>query len=388
LAKQAIISFNAGELTPKLDARFDVSNFQNGCIVLQNMFPTKYGGAERRPGTKFIDSSYDDNTIVRLFPFIYSSDVVYKIEAVDGAFRFFYGDSVLLDSDSAEVVIDTPFEEADLFQLQYYQIGDVMWIVNDGYAQQKLSRTSAESFELNEIEFTNGPFLTRNDLLDPDNPSTTTLACSATEAGSYGTLTSTVSVFLPEHEDALFKLIHPREETIVEAAGTTPSDAMDVKGTFSFVTHGKWTGTVYLQRKEHAAAWENFRTYKGNGDRNIQLSHTEDSNNVQYRVKVADSPVMSSAFRGEITVETSTQEGIVKIVGVGDSYNAVVKVLKTLASTDATSRWAEGAWSGVRGWPSSITFFEDRCVYGGATTGSVGDANQIKDYPNLLNLTF
>lgn len=51
---EAIVSFNSGELSPKIDVRIDTEKYKAGCRRLENMIATKYGGAERRPGTKFI----------------------------------------------------------------------------------------------------------------------------------------------------------------------------------------------------------------------------------------------------------------------------------------------------------------------------------------------
>lgn len=50
----SILSFNAGELSPKIDTRSDTEKYQAGCRRLENLIPTKYGGAEKRPGLKFI----------------------------------------------------------------------------------------------------------------------------------------------------------------------------------------------------------------------------------------------------------------------------------------------------------------------------------------------
>ena len=59
--------------------------------------------------------------------------------------------------------IITPYTEADLFELQFEQSADVMWIVHPDYAPRKLSRVSASEFTLAKISFTNGPFIKRND---------------------------------------------------------------------------------------------------------------------------------------------------------------------------------------------------------------------------------
>lgn len=384
---EAILSFNAGELSPKIDTRIDVEKYRSGCRRLENMIPTKYGGAEKRPGLKYLDTSYNDTATIRLIPFVYSASVVYKIEMGNLYFRFFYGESVLLDESSNEVVIDTPYETADLFDIHYKQIGDVVWLVHPNYAPRKLQRTDAYTFELTEIDFRNGPFLTRNDLLDPDNPSTTTLSCTATEPGQFGSLIASAAVFLPEHDGALFKLVHERGSIIATLDGSGTSSEITGKGDLSLITRGTWTGTLEIQRNQNGVGWDTFREYRStsNAEQNISASFTEDEDNVSFRLYSGDADANLSA---ELTIDDTLQEGIVKIVGVADSYNSVVEIYSQLASTSATRRWAEGAWSAVRGYPASITFFEDRACYAGASSGSASDSATVVDYPSLLNITY
>lgn len=382
----AIFNFNAGELSPKIDTRIDVEKYRAGCRRLENMIPTKYGGAEKRPGFEFVyDGTAAPNsqttTKVRTIPFIYSKSVAYMIEAGTRYFRFYFGDSILEDEDTNEVWVATPYLEADIFALKFTQIADVMWITHSKYAPRKLSRTGVYDFELTEIDFRKGPFLTRNDLLDPANPSDTTLSCSVTAVGSIGILTASNDIFLSGHAGALFKVIHPRATTIIEQSGVGTSSLIDVKGTFSFVTHGTWTGTVYLQRSENLADWENFRTYKGKADRNIQLSYEEESDNIRYRINTD-----ASGVTADLTVEDSTQEGIVKILSVVNGFEASVEVYSEIASTDPTRRWAEGAWSETRGYPSTVAFFEERCVYGGAAIELSDEEFSANTYPLLRNV--
>jgi len=49
-----ILSFNAGELTPELDTRVDVDQYQRGCRVMENVLLLVQGGAKRMPGTKYV----------------------------------------------------------------------------------------------------------------------------------------------------------------------------------------------------------------------------------------------------------------------------------------------------------------------------------------------
>ena len=384
---EAILSFNSGLLSPKIDIRSDTEKYRAGCRRLESMIPEKYGCATKRPGFGYIATSYGSATIVAMMPFVYSSSVVYKIELGDLYMRFYYGDKVLTNDSSEEVVITTPYESADLFELQYKQIGDVVWIVHPNYAPRKLKRTGAYTFTLTEIDFRNGPFLTRNDYLDPDNPSITTLSCTVTEQGQYGSLVATAAVFLPQHINALFKLSHARTIKSVSVSGTGTTSIIHGKGTYNLLTRGTWTGEVIWKRRENEGDWEELYSYKSSAHayQNINKSYVEDSDITEHRI---DASGMSADGRVDFSIDEPLEAGIVKIVGVGDSYNAVVEVYSKLASTSETVKWNEGAWSAVRGYPASVTFFENRCVYAGALSGTSGDSTQIKDYPNLLNLTF
>lgn len=57
MANVPLLSFNSGLLTPQIDERSDVEKYQSGCKQLEGKIPRIYGGAERRPGTKFIHKS-------------------------------------------------------------------------------------------------------------------------------------------------------------------------------------------------------------------------------------------------------------------------------------------------------------------------------------------
>lgn len=385
MANHAIIGFNSGILSPKVDTRFDVSKYGRGCRVLQNMIPTKYGSAERRPGLVHINDVYNSASIARVMEFIYSASIAYKVEMTDSAFRFYYEDDILEDVFTNEVVVTTPYEEEDLFLLQSDQLGDIMWLVHPSFRPATLSRTDPYTFELEDIQFTGGPFLTRNDLVDLTNTSPTEMRCTVTEVGDVGLLIATAGVFDSGHKDALFKLIHPRENTIVERSGAGTSTILPGKGTFSFVTRGTWTGTVRIQRRDNGSDWENFRTYVSNNNRNIIESWKEEDENIEYRINAESG--MSNAFRSDLSIKEPSQEGIVRITGVGSSTSATCEVLTVLSETGNTKRWHEGSWSTTRGWPSAVCFFEERSVYAGSTTGSIESTNQLKDYPNLINIT-
>jgi len=366
-----IINLNSGELSPKIDARSDVEKYAAGCRILENMIPLIYGPAERRPGTEYIYGAYDSSVVGRIIPFIYSNEIAYVIEMSALLFRYFYDGGIVLDDD-AVVTTTTPYLEWHLFQIQYAQSNDVMFLTHRFYHPRMLKRVTPSEFKLEEVDFKYGPFLIRNDYL---NDNDITLSSSVIVKDAVGTLTAAgpmapVEVFDVAHVGSLFKLTMPRVNTSVTGTATgtgTIGAAIDVDGPFTFKTAGHWGAVVELQRNEASNGWETYRTWEsvlssGVGSLNAQYTGTEYAQNVQYRIYV--STYTGGTIQASLTVNTSTQTGIVKVQSVESSSSATVKVISKLAKTNtATKQWYEGAWNGVRGYPKTVTFMQDRCIY-------------------------
>jgi len=427
MANIPLLSFNAGVLSPQIDARSDVRKYASGCRTLENFIPRIYGSAERRPGTKFIGSVKNASETSRLVAFQFSDTIAYILEFGPEYIRFFFDggrvvgtrvptnwanatayivgqfvtyssvvyrclvahtsdatdaedgthekppinftDWVIADLTSENLPIaetPTPYQEADLFELQFRQSADVMWIVHPDYAPRKLTRTTTTTFDLSIIDFTKGPFLPRNDLENADG---VTITPSAT-TGSI-TLTASAAVFDSAHISApgtLFKLTQARAITDDSGSSTHPNTGgllgpIDVKGTFTFNTHGTWSMNIQLQRNENSEGWEVFRTYIAVSDRNIQFTGTEEADGVQYRVNIISTS--AGTINADLTVNNSTESGICRVDTFISSTQVTATVLTDFASTDASKRWFEGAWSAFRGYPTAFTFFGGRAVYGG-----------------------
>ena len=142
---------------------------------------------------------------------------------------------------------------------------------------------------------------------------------------------------------------------------------LDIKGSFNFNTHGNWDATIVLERNENDAGWEPFRTYKsdienGVGDRNVQFEGVEEEDNVRFRMNVTT--YSSGTVKADLAATSSTQSGVIRVNGIQSNVKAEITIVSAVSQTTDTKRWAEGAWSSLRGYPSAITFFEERVVYG------------------------
>ena len=82
-------SFNSGEWSPNLGAHINLEKYGDSALLINNMIALKQGPITRRGGTKFIKEVKYSSKNTALIDFIYSSDNVVQIEAGDGYFRFY-----------------------------------------------------------------------------------------------------------------------------------------------------------------------------------------------------------------------------------------------------------------------------------------------------------
>jgi len=332
-------NFTAGELTPKLAGQVDFKKYNNGVEILENMTVFPQGGAKRRYGTRFVSEVKDSSKTTRLIPFEFNIEQSYILEFGNQYIRFFKdggqitnasknitnitqanpavvtvashgysnGDDVWINSvggmtelngrrfrianvttntfelsgvdstgytaytsggTSADVYeIASPFTESMLYDIQFTQSADVMYIVQETLKPRKLSRTGHTSWTLSTVQFINGPYL-------DDNETSTTLSSSASGVGTGKTLTA--------------------------SSTTGINDGVGFK-----------------------------------------------SSDVGRSVRLNDG-------WGVITAYISTTQ-------------VTWEIKQDIGSASANTDWALGAWSDDTGYPRTVSFFEQRLVFGGST---------------------
>lgn len=204
-------NFNGGLMTPLMGSRFDTEKLRTGCKTLKNMIPSVYGGAFKRPGTQYLGSTKDDGE-ARLHGFKRSIDVNYMLEFGDEYLRFWKSSVVLatqvslssatawqtstayavgdyVDQSStiyycieahtsgtfatdlaaskwvAQTILElpTPYDKDDVFDLQFCQLNDVLFIAHPDYEPRRLTRTSETSWALEVVPWQFAPVLDVND---------------------------------------------------------------------------------------------------------------------------------------------------------------------------------------------------------------------------------
>lgn len=151
-----------GEISPRAYSRVDSELYSAAAERVSNFICYPEGGANRRPGTRFAGRA-KNSTAVAFLEFSYlSNGQAYIIEAGEYYFRF-WASGGRLTSSGAPVEVVTPYAAADIPDLQYVQVGDVIYIAHQSYAPRALTRQSHTSWSLDTISFTDGPYLPIND---------------------------------------------------------------------------------------------------------------------------------------------------------------------------------------------------------------------------------
>lgn len=329
-------ALNAGEFSPLMLGRVDYAKYQNGLRVCENFVPLVQGAVRRRSGSRYSAAAKNATRKARVHPFQYSTTAAYILEFGHQYIRFYKNRSQLL-SGSAAYEISSPYDEGDLFELQFEQSADVLYIVHGDYEPRKLIRNSDTSWTLSTITFSGGPFLDENDT------ATTIYASAAT--GSV-TLTASSSIFASTDVGRLVRLHIPNLGDL-----------------------SAWEPAVYGFAVNSIARNEE-RVYKCTS----LVERTGTTPPTHIYGKAYDGPKNGARAEWEFT---SLFYGIAKITAYssGTSVTATVQSIgktarlpdKVVGSGNATTRWALSPWSSARGYPRTTCLYQNRFGLGGST---------------------
>lgn len=275
---------------------------------------------------------------------------------------------VLVDSCTIEgagdMVVGTPWLEADLRKLRHDASGDVTFMACDGYQQRKIERRAARSWSVVLYKTSDGPF-------QVENVGATTLTASALTGNI--TLTASKPLFRAGHVGALFRHVSVGQRVEKEiTAQNVFSDTIRITGVdsarvFTLVITGlSGTGsTVTLQGSlDEPGNWtDSAPTYVA--DTTVTVNDQLDNQIVYYRIGVKTGDYAGGTIETALQIGIGSITGAVRITDVTSSTVAEAEVLTALGSLTATEQWSEGRWSTLKGFPTAVGFHDGRLVWAG-----------------------
>ena len=387
-------SFNCGELSPMIDGRVEMPQYMKGGKICLNLIPTVQGPALRRGGSRYIGhsnqgSSFQPSVIMR---FSRSQTESYVLEFTDQKIYFFFNGGMVVDTFGNPYFIATPYTQTDLFnadgtsQIVGAESIDVIYLAHPKYPPQVLSFLGPDNWTLVPFVNVDGPW---ND----GNPDLTAKVYAKDfsggvpgAVGSVVTLAASRPLFQPGHVGALFR-IHQQDLTTIKpwAPGQkTPQIAAGVQRRSGFNTYQ----CVSAASGTPPSGGSNLLFVQTGG---TTLTHTEGNAWDGDQTTVLD-PIGSSTYYST-GVEWSYQDcgyGVVLITIFVSSQIVGGVVLRQLPQavmsvSGETNLWEMGAWNGVQGYPSQVTFFRQRLTFLG---GDRSWMSVVGDFTNFADMNF
>jgi hypothetical protein len=336
-------NFTAGEISPKLEGRVDISRYFNAVGSMENFLIAPYGGADRRPGSQFVAPAKFPNRKCRLIPFEFSTEQTYILEFGHQYIRFFRDEGTVTETQKNI----TAATNADPVQLTVathgYSVDDEIIVASVG----GMTELNGKRFRVNTV-------------VDPNNFTLKDLDGNTIDGTGYGVYTSggtverVYEISSPYTEDQLFDVQHAQSADVLY--------------------------TVHIDVQQQKL--ERF------GDTNWTISAIDTVGGPYQPVNLDDTHTMTpSATTGSITVTSSTAffnanmvggliriggtvgtpavQGYVEITGFTSTTQVSATVIETLDGTSATDDWSMGSFSDDAGYPSCVAFHEQRLWYGG-----------------------
>ena len=145
--RTVITNFSSGELNPLLATRTDVGSYFQGAKSCKNFSLLAEGGLMRRPGTTYLATLPAE---CRLIPFIFSDDEVAIIALSNNRMDVYNISGSALTSN---YTTNCNWTTAQLFELNFAQFGDTIYVCHRNNAIRKIFRESASSFIVNTFSF-------------------------------------------------------------------------------------------------------------------------------------------------------------------------------------------------------------------------------------------
>lgn len=366
-------SFAGGEVTPEFFGRIDDVKYQTGAAKMRNFIALPHGPAVNRPGFAFVREVKNSGAATRLIPFTYSNDQTFVIELGAGYFRFHTQGATLLNGGVPFEVVN-PFSAADIFGIHYVQSADVLTLVHPNYPPSELRRLSALTWTLTTIVF-------GSTLVAPTSAATVaTLASSPTSLVPYNYLVTAVGSNgldeSPQSSTALGPVdaitgitqANPAVITVATANQFSIGQKLDISGVLGMT---QINGASYVVASVPSATTitissggvlvnsTGFTAYTSGG---VAQPYGVTNNLFQTgAMNTISWAAVTGANRYKVYKQSN---GLYGYIGITDGLSFVDNNIT--ANIAQTPPVGNNPLSGAGNYPSSVSYFQQRRVFGGS----------------------
>lgn len=363
----SITGFPAGEIGPLTYGRSDLQNYNLSLRKCDNWIPVLQGPLQKRKGTAHIDSTFTNRT-ARLIP--YTLDTAHFMVELPSAPDTTPRPITVRDENGVIVATTTStfaFEASEIDQIQFAQVEDLLILVHPNYMPHVFVFDGATATLVEQV-FNFGPLQTEN--------------------------------FQQQDTLKLTGVSGSVEMTFLQNGVHEPGFTFDTKNNSDLIAlrtipqslHDQWITETMYEIDDYV--WSN--SYES--DRvNVYKAVTAGTSGT--RTPGHDSGEELDGADGVLWQMVHSQYGFVRITGFTGgggtpevTYQVDVVGFPEIPTdyvdlTNGSFRWSKGLWSSGsfpgRG-PASVTFHEQRAVYGGAEGFNFINGSFIDQFTNFL----
>jgi len=257
-------NFSSGEINPLLATRTDASAYYNGAKTLRNWYLLDEGGLMRRPGTTYKATLPGDS---RIIPFIFSNDELAVFALSNNRLDIFNSSGASIQSN---ITTNCNWSTSELFELNYAQFGDTVFIVHRNNPIVKIVRSSASSFSVSLFTFEEDETVSVSGVNKSTQPffkyadATISVTLSAHATGTGRTLTASSGYFTADYVGT-YLLVNNKQVKITGFTSSTEVTVTVIEDVGSNGPHFIWAEQLISSIKgfPQAVTFHDNRLYFG-----------------------------------------------------------------------------------------------------------------------------
>lgn len=425
------LSWNAGELAPKVYGRIDIERYGSAAATVENFVAEIQGGNVRRSGTEFVAPVRYPDKMTMLVRFEFSTEQAYMIEFGDLYIRFYRDHGPLLEAAknitnatqaNPVVITSNAHGYANGDDVEIFSVGGMTQLNNRRF---RVANVTANTFQLNDIygvaidgtafsAYTAGGQVARVYTLTSTYQEADLFQLKFTQ--SFDTLYICHPEYVPrklariaptswvlsdlDFIDGPYLPANVRQATMTPSA-TSGAGITITAGPSRTITNAanNGSGAIRITSNNHGWATGDKVTIAGvtgtveaNGNwtvTRVSANTVDLQGSVFVNAYIANGTMVPWVFAATdlgrlIRIQHATTWGYARIVGFTSTNVVTADVINNFGAITASTNWRLGLYSQTGGYPAAATFYQDRLWLGGCPLDpSRVDGSVTSQYENF-----
>ena len=392
-------AFNAGEFSGRMAARVQFDKYQNAGSEYQNVIPLPQGGYASRPGFRYIAGAKSNSVRPWLLPFIYSTDQAYCLELGNNCLRFYKDQAQITALDISSTIANGTFG-SDISSWTARNSGSGSSIAHDGTNDDMNlvgngSGNEARAYQSVTTSNTGTEHVLAFEIVgDPGDEITVRIGSSAGGSQYYSDAKRLTGVhtieFTPGASPYYVEFENGQSKTIsIDNVSILDNVAVELvtpwpEATLPDISYAQSADVIYfaaggsypvyrLERYGHSS-WSLIKVLFSDGP---WLTENSESTTLTPGATSGNGVTITASAVTGINDDTGFRTADVgRLIRIKDAANnwtwmQIVGYTSTtqvsvdikgpnLSSTAARSTWRLGEWNDTDGWPSVVSFIQQR----------------------------